>query len=220
MVKPARVLKGAHDSFIFHGIEALKPSHPSVAPRHRANVDSGSTGSVLWHASYLLVDYLATLRNISPANQVLELGCGWGLASTYVSKRFGARVTATDCDAKALRLQNILSATNRTRVHTRQLSFSDLAEIDLSGFNLLIGSEICYALSALPQLENLMHRFAAQGGASLVLADRGNDLFFRLGRVLSRRYRARLTPVSISFPVPARGYVLHVEFECGDAQSG
>lgn len=205
-MKPARALKGAHDSYVFHGIEALKSNYPRVAPRHHANVKTGSAGSVLWHASYLLVDYLATLRNVTPASQVLELGCGWGLASTFASKRFGARVTAADCNANALRLQNVVSATNRTHVHIRHLSFSDLAEIDLSGFNLLIGFDPCYALSTLPQQLNRMHRCVTQGSVSLVLADRGNDLFFRLGRrALSWRYRACLTSVSLSFPVIARG---------------
>ena len=206
---PSMQMKGSHNTFLFHGIKTLKPNHPDVKQLHRNGLDKKCLGSIIWHASYLLVDYLSTL-NFSDDQHFLELGCGWGLASTYIKKTFDAKVTATDRDTNALALQQLLSSNNKVTVNTQQLSFADLMQQDISRFHIMIGAEICYSESTAYQLEQLIEQFSSQGGNAVILADRGCNTFLTLARKLTKRYSSQLQKISLTQPVTTSGYLLHI----------
>ena len=201
-------LRGSARQFYVHGVKALKPNHPEVAQLQREGYQPSDFGSRIWRSSYLLIDYLSD-RSFEDTNDVIELGCGWGLAGTYLQKWHDVEVTATDIDADVFPYQQLLCRHNGVAMRTQQCSLSGLCRENLKQVDLMIGADICYSETNASDLESLCHRLADQGGGELILADSGRPPFHQLAEKLAHRYAVELTPTRLELPAIASGQVLH-----------
>jgi predicted nicotinamide N-methyase len=107
---------------------------------------------------------------------VLDLGCGMGLAGT-VAATLGATVVFADLEAPALLFARLNSLPCRRRVHTRRLNWrlENLGQV----FDLIIGSDILYERKEWDFLEPFWRTHLATGG-SVLLGEPGRqtgDLF-------------------------------------------
>ncbi len=211
-VNTTQALKGPHTYSSMKGLTVIKPNHPAASQIIARNSSPAMPGSRIWPSSYLLVNYLST-QAFSPEQHVLELGCGWGLASAYVKKYFGANVTASDGDHQVLAFQKLLSGANNLNINFKRRSFVELADGNLSHIDIMIGSDICYSPSTSRDLECLFHRLAAQRGSEIILADSGRPAFTALAERLKQYLPLQVFDRNIELPTKFQGKILQIRLK-------
>jgi predicted nicotinamide N-methyase len=144
---------------------------------------------LLWPSGAQLAAHLAR-RPVNPAERILELGCGLGLAS-LVGHRRGADVTASDCHPLAqsflranVALNDLLPLKYR-HGHWGQVEPALTPPPDGQGdplrgrFDLIIGSDVLYERDATGALAGFIARHAApRSEVWIVDPDRGNRSAF------------------------------------------
>jgi predicted nicotinamide N-methyase len=103
-------------------------------------------------------------RTLNPPN-VLDLGCGMGLAGT-VAAALGARVVFADLEPPALLFARLNSMPWRERVRTRQLNWQ-IDRLD-QRFDLILGADILYERKQWDYLEPFWRAHVAPNGAVLL----------------------------------------------------
>jgi predicted nicotinamide N-methyase len=120
----------------------------------------------LWDSALGLGTFLVHhYRQRLAAMQVLDLGCGMGLAGT-VAAALGAQVTLADLENPALLFAALNSLPYRGRVTVRQLDWrtDQLPQT----FGLLLGSDILYERTQWPFLDRFWRRHLTADGAVLL----------------------------------------------------
>ena len=81
----------------FLGVKALSSAHPEVKKLKYKNPNHSAHGNKNWRSSFVLMDYL---KANPPAfnDKVLEIGCGWGLISIFISTYFANDIHSADID--------------------------------------------------------------------------------------------------------------------------
>lgn len=124
---------------------------------------------LLWPSAFQLATCVAA-RPVDPAERILEIGCGLGLAS-LVSHRRGADITASDCHPLAARFLRVNSRLNGLAAlpyrHGNWSAGSDASfpagECRLEGrFDLIIGSDLLYERDDGATLSAFIDRHAAR----------------------------------------------------------
>ncbi|MFT5161998.1 MAG: putative nicotinamide N-methyase [Alteromonadaceae bacterium] len=202
-------MKGNFDHFSQEGITVLKPNHDEVTKLRDAGLIPGKFGSRIWCSSYLLIHYLSTLA-LSKKQNVVELGCGWGLPAAYLKKKFGAKVLATDADDQVEHYQQLISRVNGVTVPFLPHSFCQLILDDLTDIDLLMGADICYSATNAKRLAELCYYYLAQGKGEIIIADSGRVPFFNLVDEMKQTFALTLSEVSIDLPTRTSGYILHL----------
>ncbi|MHA1528824.1 MAG: class I SAM-dependent methyltransferase [Alphaproteobacteria bacterium] len=122
-----------------------------------------------------LEDLLARLE-LKPGDHLLDLGCGAGVISEYISDQTGARVTGLDYAAPA-----VAAASERTADKRSQLSFmtGDMNALDLPGksFNAVISLDTLYWVADVTDTLSQVVRTIKPGGqiGIFMLQGRGED---------------------------------------------
>jgi len=194
----------------FRGISMPLSSHPAIRRLKRADEQPAIHGNKLWRSSLLLIDYLH--RN-PPARglRVLDVGCGWGLISTYCARQFDAQVTSVDADAGVFPYLQTVAALNQVQVTTWQRRFEQLSKRDLAGFDLLVGADICFWDELAAGVGRLVHRAINAGVGKIVIADPERPPFHSMAESVLARHGGELLPRRLSRPVTASGALLIIE---------
>ena len=156
------------------------------------------------------MDYLQK-NPITKGSRVLELGCGWGLASIYCAKTFGADVTAIDADDAVFPYLKLHAEVNGTTIKTRRQRFEKISKLQLSAYDLVIGADICFWDELSDVLYHLVNRAVNAGVKKIVLTDPERSPFFDLANRCIDRHCAELDDWSVSQPRRATGCVLSIE---------
>ena len=202
-------MRGPNKHFYIKGILVLKPNHKDVLSLESMEIKNTHLGSRVWSSSYLLIHYLAELKSFKH-RKVLEIGCGWGLPSTFVKKRFNADVITTDKDGHVQKYQQLLSSVNNVDVQFQQKGFHDLTINELLYADLIMGADICYSLENIASLHDLIQRYFSNKNGEMLICDSGYPAFFDLIERLGNSFNTELTKVSMAKPTGATGYVLRV----------
>lgn len=189
-----------------YGLTLLQPGHFLLD-----GVDEFKAhGDRTWRSSYLAMDWL--LRNPPGPGKAMELGCGWAALAVLCAKRFGMEVVGVDIDPEVAAAADILSRVNGVDLDFMEGSWSQLADDDLRGVDLLMGADICYWESQVDELFGTMRQAMRCGVGTVLIADPGRPSFDRLaGRVRRDGIRCRKLKHSVGRPVPTSGYLLVVE---------
>jgi len=125
----------------------------------------------LWPAAFLLADVVAhehwPLPADSRASEVLEIGCGLGLAGLVALAR-GMHVQFTDYDAAPLEFVARSAAENGfdpARFTIRRLDWRALPD---EHFSLILGADVIYEAPLVPLVANLLRTLLAPGGLGLI----------------------------------------------------
>lgn len=180
------------------GLRVPRASHPDLR-RLRAEHTPAHQGWRVWSATWLLLAYL---EDIDLRDQrVLDVGCGWGLASAYCARR-GARVTAVDLDPEVLPLVDLHAGLNGVDIEARQGSFNDVTDDDLGDSDRLIGADICFRPANIDPLFALVSR-AHEAGVPVAIADPGRPTFQALASRCVDELGAFSGPVQTPEPLVA-----------------
>jgi SAM-dependent methyltransferase len=119
------------------------------------------------------VDALLGVTRLVPGDRVLDLGCGNGGISEYISDMTGAHVTGLDFIPEAIRQAQERTATKRSRLTFR---IGDIRELDLPprSFDALVSIDTLYFTEltrSIPQMSGLL----ASGGQIAIFYSHGAD---------------------------------------------
>jgi len=147
---------------------------------------------------------------VPEGSHVMELGCGWGLASIYCAKTFGAEVTGVDIDPEVFHYLHRHSEINQVEVATINLGFEDLTREHLKGVEVLIGADICFWDSMVDPIRSLISRAMDEDVSLVVLADPGRPPFARLGEFFGKERGGEMLKWSTLQPHPIEGRILRI----------
>lgn len=176
-----------------------------------------------WDSSYLLMDYL-NLGDLSepaaeqppllqPGDAVLELGCGWGAVSVHCARRFKAQATALDRDPAVFPFLQVQAVLNDVTVTTHEADFEDVKRDFLSGYQVVLGADICFWDSLVTPLDTLAQEASSAGVKHLLLADPGRPPFHHLAERLLQRYPGEHLNWYSLDPKRVEGELLHVQLQ-------
>ncbi|MFP6642292.1 MAG: methyltransferase domain-containing protein [Candidatus Latescibacterota bacterium] len=169
-------------------LRALRTAHQ---PAHQ--------GWRLWSATWLLLSYLETQQ--LDGVDVLDVGCGWGLAGVYCARR-GARVVGCDLDPEVLPIAQFHAESNDVSISTQARGFDALGADMLEGVSWVVGADICFRGDLIDPLFGLVER-ARAAEIRIAIADPGRPPFQTLACRCVDELDAWTGPISTLEPLVA-----------------
>ena len=159
-VKPTENVQIAFD------LNILNSTHPEIKKLKRLYPTS-IHGNKLWGSSFLLMDYFRK-SPLNTSTKVLELGCGWALASIYLNKNFNCSVTAIDADEDVFPYAKLHASINNAEITTAQKRFEKISKEDLSEVDVIIAADVCF-WDELSDIHFKLIRRALQAGVKTII---------------------------------------------------
>jgi len=167
-------------------------------------------GDKFWTSTWLLLDYLERMR-LRSRMRVLEVGCGWGLASVYCAKVRKAAVTSLDADPNVLAMARFQAEANGVKTRTMEGRFESIPAPVLRKTDVIIGADICFWDELVEPLLLMTRRALRAGVQRVVLADPGRPCFEDLAARADEEFRSILIDSDTKKPAKSSGYVLVIE---------
>ncbi len=189
------------------GIKVLNSRNKEIR-RLRKDHPPAIHGTKCWKSSYLIMDYLR--ENGLPKKKkcrVMEVGCGWGLASIFCAKEFGARITGTDADDNVFPYLDLHAAANSVKMERYTAKFQDLTVTELSEFDLILGADICFWNKLVKPLWKLVNNAMDAGVKQVIIADPGREPFEAVAKKSLKKFNAERLEREIADPVKAYGFL-------------
>ena len=191
-----------------YGIKVLLSSHPAIRSLKRQFIPS-SHGNRFWWSSWLLMDYFK--RNGLPKkSRILEVGCGWGLASIYCAKKHKAVATGADIDRNVLPYGKFHAEINNVNVSFIQKGFEQLNKKDLENYDIILGADICFWDNMTGLLKNLILRAKRAGVKQVFISDPVRSPFERLCEYFNRERGGEVLDWTASEPREILGQILKI----------
>jgi predicted nicotinamide N-methyase len=149
-------------------------------------------------------------RGLRRGVRVMEVGCGWGLASIFCSQRFEADVTAVDVDGGVFPFLRLHANLNRAHVKGLCRGFAGLTKTDLGKIDVLIGSDICFWPELREELRKLILRALGAGVRRILISDPGRGPFEELAEYFVHHRYGTVSDWSTDSPRPFQGRVLEI----------
>ena len=194
----------------FFGVTSLLATHPDMRKLKRSSDATHLHGNKLWGSAYILMDYLQR-QPLDPGSRVLELGCGWGLASIYCAKYQGSDVTALDADPAVFPYLTLLAEHNQTTVKTLSSDFTGLGNDELVEYDVIIASDICFWDEMGEALYDLITRAIDAGVKKIIIADPNRPPFIEVAEACIDDFFAELLPREVTTSRRHRGSILLIE---------
>lgn len=191
------------------GIDILKSTHPAIK-KIKKEYPTSIHGNKFWGSSYLLMDYFKKNPPQS-SDKVLELGCGWGLASIYLNKTFGCDVTGVDADDDVFPYLELHADINHANVNFVQKRFEKISTKELSQFDIIIAADVCFWDELGVIHKNLIKRAINGDVKKIIYADPERAPFITLAQHCSEKYCAEIITKELKKPVSARGALMIIE---------
>lgn len=191
-----------------YGIYLLEGKHRLIRRLKKAYQPSVH-GHKTWNSSFLLMDYLQH-EPFAKRSRVLEVGSGWGPGSVFCASRFKAQVTALDIDKDVFPFLEVLAALNDVEVTPLTSRFEKLTPEQLSQFDVIVGSDICFWDKMIKPLGRLIKRALDAGVKRVIITDPGRPPFYELCDALRRQHRVELMEWYATEPEYFTGEVVEV----------
>ena len=197
------------ETHIIHhlGLKILKSSHPDVRKIKRQQQGHSAHGNKVWRSSFALIDYLETYP-LKQHSKVIEIGCGWGLSSLYLTKYQQVDVTAIDIDDSVKPYFELQNRINQSHINFQQRNFESLKPDELSSCSSIIGSDICFWDEMTEPLFNLIDRSLRSGVQKILIADPGRPPFWELTEKCAETFDSEVITRSIYKPWKSEKYIL------------
>ncbi len=192
-----------------YGIHYLLAADPTMR-RLRRESTSQLHGNKNWGAAFLLMEYLRN-HPLPRGSSVLDVGCGWGLASLYCAKHFGAQVQASDADPAVFPFLLAQAEVNQLSIDCQTWAFADIDHPQLANRQALIGSDICFWDDMAADLYQLIARAVDAGCERIVIADPGRPPFLAVAEACVSEFFGELSPITARSQRQHRGWILNIE---------
>ena len=167
-------------------------------------------GDKVWASSYFIMDFLD--ENPLPKNcNVLEIGCGWGILAIHCAKKFKANVLAVDADELVFPFLDLHARLNRVKVEHLVSKFETIPEQAFSGFDVMLGGDICFWDELVNPLYQTIRRALQHGVKTIMIADPGRSTFLKLAKRCQKDFNALLIPYVVIDPAAYDGYILVIQ---------
>jgi predicted nicotinamide N-methyase len=208
-IKPNTIARNRNKKVMHHyGLTVLKPTHRAIRKLKRQH-SASVFGHRAWETSWLLIDFIKQQRLPQGLN-ILDVGCGWGLAGIFCAMHLRAQVTCLDADDQVFPYLRLHAETNRVDVTTVNRRFEQLTEEDFQGLDVIIGGEICFWDSLVDKLSGLIGRATDAGVGMIVIADPGRTPFESLEADCLEKYNVRAVNWRINRPYVFSGRILRI----------
>jgi len=197
-----------HKEKTCHGVSFYQSRHARIRQMKRLHSPLGF-GYRVWTSCWLLMDYLKALGT-PPGLQVMDVGCGWGLAGIFCAKNLRATVTCVDADPEVFPFLRLHAELNRVQIATMHKCFENLTSQDLEGIDLLIGADICFWDEMLEQVISMIDQALASRVRLILIADPGRSSFEKLADYCAATYGANTFNLAVRRPHPLSGRILRI----------
>lgn len=191
-----------------YDIKVLLSPHYAIR-RLKRHFKPGNYGNRFWWSSWLLMDYLRK-TGLEKGSRVIEIGCGWGLASIYCAKNFNAHVIGTDIDRNVIPYAMLHADINDVIVNFEQKGFENLRIKDLEGVDLLLGADICFWDNMVKPLINLIRRAKRAGVKQILISDPIRSPFEELCEYFSEKRGGEVLDWMVTEPREILGQILKI----------
>ena len=108
----------------FLNVKALSSMHPEIKKLKTKNTNHAAHGNKNWRSSFVLMDYL-TNDPPKSGEKILDIGCGWGLVSIFLSKNFNNEVHSIDIDPSVVPFFSLQTSINKTDTSIKIKNFTE-----------------------------------------------------------------------------------------------
>ena len=200
----------SHRHFIeYLDIKALRSTHPGVRKLKRAQNSHSAHGNKVWRSSFVLMDYLTTYPP-ETQSRVLDIGCGWGLTGLFLAKQYHAQVTGIDIDSSVEPFLALQAQVNQCQMEFEERDFNTLSSEELTQYQLMIGTDICFWDELTQPLFDLIERSLNAGVERIIFADPGRPPFWSLAELCVQKLDASVFTRRIYEPWKTEKYLLVV----------
>ena len=189
-----------------YGITVLKAADPRIR-KLKKDYTPFIHGNKFWNSSWCVMDFLARQGLPQEAN-VLEIGCGWGLAGMYCAKNHGANVLGMDADSAVFPYLKLHAEINDVEVGTWRCKFEKVKKKDLKGTNLIIGADICFWDEMVDPVYKLIKKEMKVGVGQVIVADPGRPPFHALSEKVVKKFGGEVKEWEVDEEIKAEAYLL------------
>ena len=189
-----------------YGITVLKAADPRIR-KLKKDYTPFIHGNKFWNSSWCVMDFLARQGLPQEAN-VLEIGCGWGLAGMYCAKNHGANVLGMDADSAVFPYLKLHAEINDVEVGTWRCKFEKVKKKDLKGTNLIIGADICFWDEMGDPVYKLIKKAMKVGVGQVIVADPGRPPFHALSEKVVKKFGGEVKEWEVDEEIKAEAYLL------------
>lgn len=190
-------------------IEVLNASHKDIR-RLKRSYPTSIHGNKFWTSSYLLMDYFHQ-NPLTKGTKVLELGCGWGLASIWLNKNQQTVNIAVDADADVFPYLQLHADINHAEVSTLQTRFEKITTKQLAEFDVIIAADVCFWDELTRIHFNLIRRALKANVQKIIYADPEREPFLELAQLCSDKFFADIHEVDLTPDIKAHGGLMVIE---------
>jgi predicted nicotinamide N-methyase len=194
----------------FRGVVMPTASHPAIRKVKRSGVEPSIHGNKLWKSSCLLIDYL---KHNPPEHceNIIDVGCGWGISGIWCAKNFRSNVTSVDADPDVFPFLQATAEINKVQTDHLVSRFEDLSTRQLSRYDMLIAADICFWDDLVKPVTNMVNRAVKAGVKQILIADPERAPFFEVAERCADKYCAEVVEWSTRGSIDASGAIMVLE---------
>ncbi len=199
-------------AWVFNGVKAFMNGHPEIKRIQKLNDAPSIHGDKVWDSCFVLMDFLTEFP-VAKNQVVMDIGCGWGVLSSYLAKKLGAAVIGVDADPAVKPYFDLHAKANGVGLDFAAGPMSVLKRDSLAYVDILVGADICFWPELQLEWQSLIERAADAGLKGVYLADPGREPFWQLVKHCKKRYgkkRAQHWEHAIKEPFRTEKYVLEL----------
>ena len=189
-----------------YGITVLKAADPRIRKLKKKHTPF-IHGNKFWNSSWCVMDFLARQGLPQEAN-VMEIGCGWGLAGIYCAKNHSANVLGMDADSAVFPYLKLHAEINDVEVGTWRCKFEKVKKKDLKCTNLIIGADICFWDEMVDPVYKLIKKAMKVGVGQVIVADPGRPPFHALSEKVVKKIGGEVKEWEVDEEIKADAYLL------------